>query len=74
MKVFVQKIRLEKNISQSELARKSGVSKAHISYIESGQKNPTLMTLCKIAQAMDVPCCCLFSCEDYCEKEKERCR
>lgn len=64
MKIFIEKVRLEKGLSLSELARMSGVAKSHISNIESGEKYPTLPTLCKIAKALDVPAASLFSCED----------
>ncbi|MDR1754787.1 MAG: helix-turn-helix transcriptional regulator [Eubacterium sp.] len=63
MLVFVKKIRLEKGISLSELAEKSGVSVSHIHNIESGFKNPTIKVLCKLAKALDVPCSELFSCD-----------
>ena len=63
MKIFVEQYRIEKNLTLSELSRMSGVAKSHISNIESGEKNPTILTLCKLAKALDVPCCELFSCE-----------
>lgn len=63
MKIYIEKIRLEKELSLSELARRSGVSKAHLSYLESGERTPTLQTLCKIAKALGVPAAELFSCD-----------
>lgn len=47
----IKKIRLEKNMSQSELARRSGVSKSTISRIEKYQVIPNLLTLIKIYKA-----------------------
>ncbi len=41
-------------LSLGALAAKSGVSKAMLSQIESGKVNPTLMTMWKIAHALDV--------------------
>lgn len=64
MKIYIEKVRLEKGLSLSELSRMSGVAKSHISNIESGEKYPTLPTLCKIAKALGVPAADLFSCED----------
>ena len=64
MKIYIEKVRLEKGLSLSELARKSGVSKSHISNIESELKYPTLPTLCKIANALGVPASELFSCDN----------
>ena len=63
MKILVEQYRLEKGLSVSELSRRSGVAKSHISYIEGGRTSPTLETLCKISKALDVPCCKLFSCD-----------
>jgi len=63
MQIFVEKYRLSKGFSLSELARRSRVAKSHIHGIESGETIPTILTLCKIAKALDVPCSCLFSCD-----------
>jgi len=64
MKIFVEKYRLEKGLSLSELARRSDMAKSHLSYIEDGTTSPTIDTLCKISKALEVPCCELFSCDD----------
>lgn len=37
-----------------ELAEKSGVSKSQINLIENGQGNPTILTICLLAQALGV--------------------
>ena len=63
MRIFVEQYRIEKNLTLSELSRMSGVAKSHISNIESGDKTPTIKTLCKLSKALDVPCCQLFSCD-----------
>ena len=63
MKIYVEKYRLEKGLSLSELARKSAIAKSHLSYIENGETSPTIDTLCKISKALNVPCSDLFSCE-----------
>jgi len=63
MKIFVEQYRTEKGLTLSELSRMSGVAKSHISYIESGEKTPTIKTLCKLAKALNVPCCQLFACD-----------
>lgn len=44
--------RLEKGISQSELARMIGTQRSNISRLESGAQNPSLDTVLKIAAAM----------------------
>ncbi|QSH41087.1 XRE family transcriptional regulator [Lentisphaerota bacterium ZTH] len=48
----VKKQRLEQNMSLEKLARKSGVSKAMLSQIESEKVNPTIATMWKIAHAL----------------------
>ena len=46
-------IRLKKNVSQSELARRTSLKQPYISRIEGGKANPSLNTLLKIAKALD---------------------
>lgn len=47
-------LRRHKNLSQADLALMSGIAPAHISIIESGQREPRLSTLQKISQALGV--------------------
>ena len=51
----MRKIRLEKQMSQGDICRKLGVDRSYISNMESGNKNPTLSTITKIARALNVP-------------------
>ena len=64
VKIYIEKIRHEKNMSVAELSRSSGVARSHIHSIESGEKCPTLPVLCKISKALDVHAAELFSCDD----------
>jgi transcriptional regulator with XRE-family HTH domain len=50
----VQRLRKASNLSLSELSEQSGVAKSIISQIERNETNPTLVTLWRIAQALDV--------------------
>jgi transcriptional regulator with XRE-family HTH domain len=50
----IKKIRLEKNMSQTLLASQCSIEKANLSRIESGQANPTVLTLLKISAALNV--------------------
>lgn len=50
----LKKIRIEKNITQTDLAEKLGVDKSFISNIENGKNNPTLSTITNLAQALGV--------------------
>jgi len=50
----VREIRLEKKLSQGKLAKILSVHPTYISGIERGLRNPSLITLEKIAKALDV--------------------
>lgn len=47
-------IRTKKNLSKAEAARRLGVSKSAYYYYESGERNPTLPILERIAQEFEV--------------------
>ena len=46
--------RKAKNISQEQLATDSGIDRSHMGFIEQGRRKPTLSTLFKIAQSLDI--------------------
>ncbi len=50
----IKEIRKNKGLSLSLLARRSGVSKSHISAIENGDRMPSLLVAIEIATALDV--------------------
>jgi transcriptional regulator with XRE-family HTH domain len=50
----VQRLRKAYNLSLSELSLQSGVAKSIISQIERNETNPTLATIWRLAQALDV--------------------
>ncbi|MCB2015226.1 MAG: helix-turn-helix transcriptional regulator [Sphingobium sp.] len=50
----VKKARIAKGMTQEELAEKSGFSQQYISGLESGRRNPTIVTIYEIAQALGV--------------------
>ena len=52
--IRLREIRKARGYTQNKLAMKSGLSRQAIVVIESGQKSPTLNTLAKIANALDV--------------------
>ena len=59
----VRNLRQHKKMSQEELAFKAGLSPAHLGQIERAQKKPTLETIGRLAEALEVPVANLFSCE-----------
>ncbi len=50
----VKELRIEKGMSQQELAGMINFEKSNMSRLEAGGTNPTVGTLYKIAQALDV--------------------
>ncbi|MEV4754538.1 XRE family transcriptional regulator [Micromonospora sp. NPDC049559] len=51
----VQRRRQQRGMSQAELARRTGLSKATLSQLEAGVANPTIDTLDAIAVALAIP-------------------
>lgn len=51
----LKKWRMEKNMSQGQLAEKAGISKVIISQIEKGDSNPTINTIWKLTGALELP-------------------
>lgn len=58
--VNVGKLREEKGLSQSELARRIQIDRSHINRLEGGKNNVTVDILVKIADELDVPLVALF--------------
>ena len=50
--VMILKARNEQNLTQSELAERTGIRQSNISRIEKGQALPSISTLCKIARGL----------------------
>lgn len=50
----VQKLREKRGWSQEELAFEAGLHRTYISGVERGIRNPTIVVLHKIADALDV--------------------
>ena len=56
----IQKLRELKGISQQDLAAKCNFEKSNMSRLEAGKVNPTLSTLEKVANALDITLAELF--------------
>ena len=52
--INVRKYRLEKGLSQNDLAFQSELDRSYISDIELGKSNPTILTLQKISIALEL--------------------
>jgi transcriptional regulator with XRE-family HTH domain len=51
----VKRQRIAAKITQAELANRVGVDRAYISGLEQGQRNITVISLWRVAEALDVP-------------------
>lgn len=50
----LSRIRKERGLTQEQLAERSGLSQQYLSGLESGRRNPTVVTLFEIASALGV--------------------
>lgn len=50
----VREIRFRKKLSQGDIARTLGVHRSYISGLERGMRNPSLLTIKKVAKALGV--------------------
>lgn len=53
----IRDVRVKKELTQSELAERSEVASNYIAMLERGERNPTYLTLLKIAQGCGVSIC-----------------
>ena len=60
----IKLLRIERKISQQDLAAACNFEKSNLARIETGRTNPTVATLLKICQVLDVSISQLFEFED----------
>lgn len=48
----VRRIRIERSMTQEQFAERSGFSQQYISDLERGRRNPTIVSLYELAQAL----------------------
>ncbi|KAA2211215.1 helix-turn-helix domain-containing protein [Teichococcus oryzae] len=48
------RLRREKGLTQEQVEERSGLSQQYLSGLERGQRNPTVVTLFEVAQALGV--------------------
>lgn len=53
--INLKELRTERNLTLGQLSKISGISKAMLSDIEKGNSNPTINTIWKIANGLNVP-------------------
>lgn len=52
---MIAKIRKEKGMTKTELARRTGINIGHLTHIEKGERNPSQNALKNICKALDTP-------------------
>lgn len=67
----IRNIRKQKGYSQEQLAEKSNICSKYISSIEQGARNPSLIVLCRIANALQKDVSEILSIESI-PSDKER--
>jgi transcriptional regulator with XRE-family HTH domain len=50
----VRRVRLERGLTQEQLAERSGFTQHYLSGLEQGRRNPTIVSIYEIAQALEV--------------------
>ena len=63
LKNSIRRLRFEHNMTQEELALRTGVSRQTIMSIERGMTNPSILLALKIAAAFEVPVTDVFNME-----------
>src|SRR5579875_1821008 len=57
----IRTFRLQKGLSQGDIEKKTGLLRCYLSRVENGHTVPSLDTLSKIAEALDLPIAQFFS-------------
>lgn len=60
----MKKIRENRGLTQEKLAFRAGLNRAYVGYIERCERNPSIETIYKIAQALNTPLYKFFKFEE----------
>lgn len=64
----MRELRVDRDLSQEQLAKRCGVHRTYITEIENGQRNISALTMLSMAEGLEVQPCVLL----HCEKDHER--
>jgi len=56
----IRHLRMERNITQENLAYEAELNRAYVGYIERGERHPSIETVSKIARVLDIQLYQLF--------------
>jgi transcriptional regulator with XRE-family HTH domain len=56
----IRQLRQERGVSQESLARKARFARSYLTGVETGDRNPTLQNISRLAEALEVPIADLF--------------
>ncbi len=59
--VTIRTFRLQRSLSQGDIEKRTGLLRCYLSRVENGHTVPSLETLTKIAQALDLPLAHFFT-------------
>jgi transcriptional regulator with XRE-family HTH domain len=59
--ITIRELRLERNMSQGDIEKRTGLLRCYLSRVENGHTVPSLETLQKIASALEIPLGQFFS-------------
>ena len=68
----IQKLMTERRMSQMDLAVEAGISQGFLAMIETNRKIPTIMTIFKLAKALNVRASALMEDADTSREQKKR--
>lgn len=57
---MIRELRMKKGLSQGDLEERTGLLRCYVSRVENGHTVPSLVTLAKIAEALETPIAELF--------------
>ena len=53
----IEKLRSKRQMSMTEVAKRAGLSRTMVRFVERGIRNPTLATLLRLAHAFEIDVC-----------------
>ncbi len=53
--IVIKRLRQQKKMSQDLLSGLAGIARSHLSMIENGKKQANFETICRIANALEIP-------------------